>query len=74
MRPWFGFDEAEQRLEHRALAGAVRSEQPDGAALEARRDVLERLVLAVDDRHPFELDGWGAGGPAALGSREAALR
>ena len=56
MRPPVRLDEAEQRLEHRALAGAVRSEQPDGAALEARADVLERLVLAVDDRDAIELD------------------
>ena len=40
MRPCSGFDEPEQRLEHRALAGAVRAEQADrAAARNARRDV-----------------------------------
>ena len=38
-------DEPEQRLEHRALAGAVRAEQPDGAAVEAGADALERPIL-----------------------------
>ena len=75
MRPLVRLDEAEQRLEHRALAGAVWPEQPDGAALEARADVLERLILAVDDRHAIELDDWAAAGePAALDQREADLR
>ena len=57
IRPCVGRDEAEQRLEHRALAGAVRSEQADRAARETRAlTFLQRLVLAVDDGHAVELD------------------
>ena len=59
-------DEPEQRLEHRALAGAVWSEQPDRASFEPRADVLERLILAVDDRHALEVHGW-----LAVGGRTA---
>ena len=66
MRPLVRLDEAKERLEHGALAGAVRSKEADGSALEARADVLERLVLAVDDGDVLEHDGWlgrGRGGP-----------
>ena len=35
-------DEPEQRLQHRALAGAVRPEQADRAARELRADALQR--------------------------------
>ena len=44
-----GHQEAEQRLEQRALAGAVRAQQADGAGREHRRDVVQRPVLAVAD-------------------------
>ena len=37
MRPSVGLDEAEQRLEHRALAGAVGAEQADGALARTSR-------------------------------------
>jgi hypothetical protein len=47
--------EPEQRLEHRALARAVRSEQPDRPFREFRGDVLEGLVLAVDDGDAIQL-------------------
>ncbi len=48
--------EAEQSLQHGALASAVRAQKADRAAREPRSDVLERLVLAVDDRDAIELD------------------
>src|SRR4029079_4424979 len=47
--------EAEQRLEHRALARAVRPEQADGPFGECSGDVLEGLVLSVDDGYVIQL-------------------
>jgi hypothetical protein len=60
--PLVRLDEPEQRLQHRALPGAVRAEQADGAARELGGDALERLVLPVHDRHAVEPHhGRGAG-------------
>ena len=44
-----GHDEPEQRLDHRALAGAVRAEQPDRASRERGGDVAQRAVPPVAD-------------------------
>ena len=55
-------NEAEQRLDHRALAGAVGPQQPDRAQRKLRRDVHERAVLAVLDGHRIERDGRIGGG------------
>src|SRR3982750_3151443 len=41
--------ESEQRFDHRALAGAVRAEQADGAGRELGRDVAERPLPAIAD-------------------------
>ena len=49
-------DEAEQRLDHRALARPVGAEQPDRAGAERRRDVAQRRIRAVGDRHAFQRD------------------
>ena len=38
--PLLRHDESEQRLEHRALAGAVRPEQTHGTRRQSRRDVV----------------------------------
>ena len=64
-----GLDEPEQALDHRALAGAVRPEQPDGARLERRGHVTKGEIAAVshaDVRQPHhdaaaEADESGAG-------------
>ena len=48
--PWSGRDEPEQALDHRALAGAIRAEQADGARREGRRHVAKR-VAAVAHRN-----------------------
>ena len=54
--PFVRRHEAEERFEHRALAGAVGAEQTDRSSRERRRDVLERAIRAVDDRHPVKAD------------------
>ena len=47
MDPAFGPIDAGEHVDHRALAGAVRSDQRmDVAALQAERDVLRRLDAA----------------------------
>ena len=48
-------DEAEQRLEHRALAGAVRTQQADGAPENRAETFLSAWLAAVDDRYVFEV-------------------
>ena len=52
-------DEAEERLDEGALAGAVRPEQADRAGWKRGRDVLQRGVSPVDDGHLFEGDDRG---------------
>ena len=55
-----GLDEAEQRLEHRALAGAVRPEQADRPGRKRRGDVGQRPLGAVAHADPLENgDGFG---------------
>ncbi len=49
-------EEAQQRLDHGALAGAVRPEQPDGSRRKRRGHVAQRDALAVGDGHAFERD------------------
>ena len=51
-----GLDEAEQRLDQRALAGAVGSEQADRAGWKRRGDVTQRPVLAVAHADVIALD------------------
>src|SRR5689334_12354472 len=51
-----GDDEPEQRLQHRALAGAVRAEQADGSGPERGRDVAQRRTVPVGHRHRVERD------------------
>ena len=51
-----GHDEPEQRLDHRALAGAVRAEQTHGSGAERRRHVAQRLVAAVRHRYRIQRD------------------
>ena len=47
-------EETEQRLEHRALAGAIRPEQADGAGGTTKETAWQRRVTAVGDRHVLE--------------------
>ena len=61
-RALLGHEETQQRLEERALAGAVRAEQADRARREDRRDVVQREVLAVTDAQVIGLDD-GPGEP-----------
>jgi hypothetical protein len=49
-------DEPEQRLDHRALAGAVRAQESHRAGRKRRRHVAQRRVLAVLNGHVFERD------------------
>src|SRR5207249_4314157 len=54
-----GRDETEQRFDHRALPGAVRAEQSDGAAGERGRHVAQRRVPAVHHGYGVERDDRG---------------
>src|SRR3954470_23488556 len=47
-------DEPEQCLEERALPGTVWAEQSDGAAVETARDVFQRAIGPINDRHGIE--------------------
>ena len=67
-RALVGHQEAEQRLEQRALAGAVRAQQADRAGRESRRHVLQRPVLSVADAEALGLDD-RAGEPFSRGRR-----
>ena len=49
-------NEAEQALEHRALAGAVRAEEADGAFGKRGADVAQNGLRAVHDGHVIQLD------------------
>ena len=62
-------DEAEQRLDERALAGAVGAEQADRARQKVGGDVLERPVLAVANADAIALDD-GTWSRAARESRQ----
>ena len=55
-RPCRRHDEAEQRLDHRALACPVRAEQPDGTQGKPGRHVSQRAILPVLDRDGVERD------------------
>src|SRR5262249_47234149 len=55
-----GHEKPEQRLEHRALAGAVRPEQADRARRERRRHVAHRAIFSVGDGHALERDDRGS--------------
>ena len=57
--------EAKQALEHRALAGAVGSQEADGAFREQCRHAAQRVVLAIHDAHIRQPDHgivWSGGG------------
>jgi hypothetical protein len=64
-----GRDEAEQRLQHRALARAIGTEQADGARLEHGADVAQRPIAAVFHADAIELNDGGRGRRQVRGRR-----
>ena len=56
MRPVVWHDEAKQRLDHRALAGAVGTEQSHGSRGERGADILKGPLRSVHDGDAVERD------------------
>ncbi len=54
--PFFGREEAEEDAQERALAGAVRAEQPDGAVAEAEAHVVERPDIPIAETQVLDFD------------------